>query len=113
MNIFRIEYDWCEGEHQETLLAKNVKIEDFEKDIIKAKKFAESLIGKEGKWLGKGYSVDCLPQYYSQILWFLTEKLGYIICDYYPNTHYNVDDSANKKITITRMKQKMEIKELK
>ena len=109
MNIFKIEYDWYEGEHSETLLVKNVKREEFEKDIINAKEFAESLIGKEikeGEYLGKGYRVDCLPEYYEQILWFLTKRLGYIECDYNEDITYNVDDYPNKKIEITKYERK-------
>jgi hypothetical protein len=116
MNIFKIEYYWPEGEHKETLLAKDVERKEFEKDIIKAKEFAGSLIGKEieeGEYLGKGYRVDCLPEYYEQIIWFLTEKLGYIVCDFDEDIHYTVDDSSDKTISITKSKRKTESSELK
>ena len=81
-NIFRIEYSWYEGEHDETLVGNYVERNEFEKDLIKAKEFAESLMGIEIKnfedYLGKGYSVECLPQFYNQIIWFLTNKLNYV-----------------------------------
>lgn len=115
LNIFKIEYYWYEGEHEETLLGKNVERADFEKDIIKAKKFAESLIGKEikkGEYLGKGYSVQCLPEYYEQILWFLTEKLGYVECNYDEDITYYVDDSCDKKISITKSEKTIKQTEL-
>lgn len=104
-NIFKIEYDWCEGDHEETFVGKNVDKDQFERDLIKAKEFAESLIGKEVKnnYLGKGYSVECLPEYYEQIIWFLTDKMGYIECYFDNDVSYHVDDSSNgKKIELTR-----------
>ena len=84
-NIFKIEYHWYEGEHEETLLVKEIEPEKFEEDLMEAKKFAESLIGIEIKdydYLGKGYSTECLPEFYEQILWYLTNKLGYIYCNH-------------------------------
>src|SRR3989344_9614770 len=103
LNVFKIEYHWYEGEHEETLLAKSIEREAFEKDIIKAKEFAEGLIGKEvktGKYLGKGYRIGCLPEYYEQIIWFLTEKLGYFICHFEEKIHYTIDDSSDKRINV-------------
>ncbi len=116
MNIFKIEYHWHEGEYEDTLLGKNVEREEFEKDIINAKEFAESLIGKkieEGEYLGKGYRIDCLPEYYEQIIWFLTEKLGYIICHIDEDIDYTVDDFSDKQINITKSTRKIERDELK
>lgn len=115
MNIFKIEYYWHEGEHQETLLGKDVEIDEFEKDIIKAKEFAENLIGKkikEGEYLGKGYAVQCLPEYYEQIIWFLTKKIGYTICYFDQDIYYAVDDFSDKKIVITKSNRKIETSEL-
>lgn len=97
-NIFKIEYDWHEGEHEETLLGKNAEIEEFEKDILEAKNFAKSLIGKKvenGNYLGKGYSVECLPEYYEQIIWFLVENKGYIECNLNEDIVYSIEDSNN------------------
>ena len=71
MNIFKIEYNWYEGEHWEILLGKDVEAKKFEEDLIKAKEFAESLMGneiKEGDYLGKGYMVQCLPEFYNLYL---------------------------------------------
>lgn len=116
LNIFKIEYYWPEDEHEETLLGKNVEREEFEKDVTKARKFAESLIGKEireGEYLGKGYSVQCLPEYYKQIIWFLTERAGYAVCYFDEEVYYTVDDSSNKKIDITKSARKIERSELK
>lgn len=113
--IFKIEYDWYEDEHEEILLAKNIEREEFEKDLIKAKEFAESLIGtevKEGEYLGKGYSVDCLPEYYEQIVWFLTLKLGYIECYYDNKISYSIYDDSDKKISLTKIEKKTERNEL-
>ena len=111
MKIFKIEYQWYEGEHDETLLGKNVEVDKFEKDLIKAKEFAESLIGKdikEGEYLGKGYRVSCLPEYYEQIIWFLTTKLQYVECDYDNNIKYAVDDNSDKKIHLSKAEKKIE-----
>lgn len=80
LNIFKIAYQWYEDDHEETLLGKNVSEEKLEKDLTEAKNFAEGLIDikiEEGSYFGKGYRVDCLPEYYNQILWFLTEKKEY------------------------------------
>ncbi len=115
MNIFKIVYSWYEGEYREILLCKNIEKEEFEKDIIKAKEFAESLIGieiQDGEYLGKGYNVACLPEYYNQIIWFLIEKLRYVQCYYDEDITYYIDDESNKKISISKSKRKVEINEL-
>ncbi len=115
LNIFKIEYDWYEEDHEDILLGKDIKKEQFEKDLIKAKEFAESLIGKEiqeGGYLGKGYSVECLPEYYHQIVWFLIEKLGYIKCDYDEDITYYVEDDSDKKISVNKSEKKIERKVL-
>ena|SRR3989338_7458439 len=111
MNIFKIEYNWYEEDHEETLLGKEVSPEEFEKDLLQAKEFAESLIGieiNEGEYLGKGYRVDCLPEYYEQIIWFLIQKLGYIECCYNNTINYDVNDSSHKKIDIIKLERKTE-----
>jgi hypothetical protein len=116
MNIFKIEYYWYEDEHEETLLGKNVEREEFEKDLIKAKKFAESLKGKKiksGKYLGKGYSIECLPEFYEQIIWFFTKKLGYIKCECNLKISYVIDDYSDKKILIDKVENKKIRSELK
>jgi len=41
LNVFKVEYYWYEGEHEECLLIKAVEIEEFEKDLLEAKSFAE------------------------------------------------------------------------
>jgi hypothetical protein len=115
LNIFEIAYRWYEGEHEETLLGKNVSEEEFEKDLTEAKNFAEGLIGieiEEGSYLGKGYKVDCLPEYYEQILWFLTEKKGYVSCNRDENVTYFVDDGVARKIALRKQIQKVEWQEL-
>lgn len=113
-NIFKIEYDWYEGEHGEILIGKKVSIEEFEKDLIEAKRFAEGLKGKEvkGDYLGKGYSVECLPEFYEQILWYLTSNKGYIYCDYDHKISYSIRDSDEKKISVIRIEKKTERKEI-
>ncbi len=82
---------------------------------MKAKKFAESLRGKminKGEYLGRGYRVECLPEFYAQILWHLTEKQGYTYCYYNADTHYGVDDDINKKIKIAKLEKRIEEREL-
>lgn len=115
-NVFKIEYDWYEGDHEETLLCKNVEREEFEKNLIEAKNFAKSLIGKKvdsGDYLGKGYSVECLPEYYEQIIWFLTEKKEYCECNFDEDVIYKVDDSSSgKEIQINKHEKKIEITDL-
>lgn len=114
-NIFKIDYDWYEGEHYETLLGKEVSTDEFEKDLIEAKKFAISLIGKEVKrdYLGKGYSIECLPEFYSQIIWYLTNRLKYVSCKYDDDAAYAIsDDDSKSKITVTKSEKKTERKEL-
>ena len=49
MQIFKIQYDWYEGEHNETLITKDVEESEFKKDILEAAAFAESLKGTEIK----------------------------------------------------------------
>ncbi|MBS3149705.1 hypothetical protein J4455_03370 [Candidatus Woesearchaeota archaeon] len=115
-NIFKLEYYWYEGEHEETLLGKNIERVKFEKDLVEAKNFAKSLIGKEHKendYLGKGYSVECLPEYYKQIIWFLIEKKGYTECYFDEDTSYSIDDLTNgKEIQIKKYEKKIKISEL-
>jgi len=114
-NLFKIEYDWYEGDHEEILLGKEVERDDFEKDLIAAKEFAISLIGKEikeGDHLGKGYRVDCLPEYYGQIIWFLINKKGYMEISYDSDISYSVDDNNSNKIEVTRFKKTIDSKEL-
>lgn len=115
-NIFKVEYDWYEEEHEETLLSKNVEREEFEKDLIEAKKFAKSLISKKtekGDYLGKGYSVECLPEYYEQVVWFLTEKKEYSECNFDEDITYNINDSENgEEIQINKCEEQTKITEL-
>lgn len=108
--------DWCEGDHEETFVGKNIDKDQFERGLIKAKEFAESLIGKEVKndYLGKGYFVECLPEYYEQIIWFLTDKMGYIKCYFDKNISYRIDDSSNgKKIELTKFEKDVKHTDLK
>lgn len=115
--IFKIEYDWYEGEHGETFLGKYVEKEEFEKDLFKAKQFAKSLIGKRVKnydYLGKGYSVECLPEYYGQIIWFLINKKGYTECYIEEDSTYKIEDHYRKRIIeVIKMDKKIESHELK
>tara|TARA_Y100000310_G_C20086521_1_gene536290 strand:- start:18 stop:374 length:357 start_codon:yes stop_codon:yes gene_type:complete len=115
LNIFKVEYDWYEGEHSEVLVGKNVNQEDFEKDLLKARDFAENLKGKKvesGETLGKCYRVECLPEFYEQILWYLCEKLSYVYCCYDENICYSVDDDFSKRISIIKEVKKTERKEM-
>ena len=115
-NIFKVEYNWYEGEHEEAFLGKSIEREEFEKDLIEAKDFAKSLIGKNYKnrvYLGKGYSVECLPEYYEQIIRFLVENKSYVECYFDNKISYSVDDfDDGKKIHISKCEEKTEISEL-
>lgn len=115
LRIFRIYYDWYEDDHEETLIGKRVSEEEFEKDIMEAINFAKSLIGKEreyGDYLGKGYSVECLPEYYEQVLWFLTKKKGYVYCDFNMEMQYKIEDDFQKKIIAMKRIEKVEWRRL-
>jgi len=96
LTIFKIEYSWYEGEYSKTYLAKDVDLKTFEKDLIEARNFAQSLIGKEVEhdYLGKGYSVECRPEYYEQIIWYLINKLEYFSCSIEKDVTYDVDDDV-------------------
>jgi hypothetical protein len=111
MKIFKIEYQWYEGDYDKTLLGKDVSSEEFEKDLIKAKEFAESLIGKEineDEYLGKGYKIECLPEFYEQIIYFLKTKLNYVECDYDKDIKYAIEDNSDKKILLSKSVKKVE-----
>lgn len=108
INLFQLEYDWHEGEHGETLLGKNAGAREFERDLREAKKFARGLIGKKiekGDYLGRGYSVECLPEYYGQVVWFLTKKKGYIECKSDESVRYQVDSLGRRNIRLTRLEK--------
>lgn len=109
-NLFKVSYQWYEEDHKEVLLGKSTSKDEFERDLIKARDFAEKLIGieiKEGSYLGKGYSVECLPEYYEQIIWFLTEKRGYIECYNDEDVEYFTEDNGSNKIYIRKRVQKI------
>ena len=115
-NIFKVEYYWHEGEHEECLLIKDVEIEEFEKDLLEAKDFAKKLKGieiKEGEYLGKGYRTECLPEFYNQIIWFLKEKKEYKECQLNEDIEYIIDDNSNKEIDITKNEKTTKRTELK
>ncbi len=115
LNIFKIRYEWYEGDNGETLLAKEVTKEQFEKDLSEARDFAENLKGKEvkeGSYLGKGYSIECLPEFYVQIIWFLVEKKGYSECQYNESEDYYVDDDSEKKIGLQKRVKKTELERI-
>ncbi|MBU2638266.1 MAG: hypothetical protein KJ955_04795 [Nanoarchaeota archaeon] len=115
MRIFRIYYDWYEDDHEETLLGKEVTEKEFESDMAEAINFAISLTGKEaerGDYLGKGYSVECLPEYYEQVLWFLTKKKGYIQCNFNMEVQYRIENDDSKKIIARKRMETLELKEL-
>ncbi|MDD3175713.1 MAG: hypothetical protein PHU51_04510 [Candidatus Nanoarchaeia archaeon] len=104
MNIFRIKYTWYEGEEEESLLAKDITEEEFEKDLIQAKNYAQSLIGLEDDETAiDKYSVDCLPNYYAKIIWYLINKLYYFDCAFDKRkTYFIKDDCYGKKIIISK-----------
>jgi len=105
LNVFKVEYYWYEGEHEECLLIKDVKKEEFEKDLLEAKSFAEELKGveiREGEYLGKRYRLECLPEFYEQIIWFLIKKKQYKECQLNEDILYIIDDDSNKEIDIIK-----------
>ncbi len=105
MEIFKLKYEWYEGDCGEVYLGKDVNQAQFEKDLREAKEFAKSLLGKivkQGEYLGKGYSVECLPEFYEQVAWFLTNKKGYIRCSL-NDSEYSVEDFHEEKIIIERI----------
>jgi len=114
-NIFKIKYVWYEGDNRTSYLAKQVNEKQFEKDILKARDFARSLIGKKVKgfdYLGKGYSVECLPEYFEQIIWYMIEKLGYLECDIDKWVAYFVEDDYSDEITIRKRTEEYKFKKL-
>jgi len=116
LNVFKVEYFWYEGEHEQIFLAKDTKMEEFEKDLLEAKNFAEKLKGieiKEVKYLGKGYKVECLPEFYAQIIWFLIEKKEYKECYLNGDISYIIDDNQKKEIDITKKEEITKRTELK
>ena len=116
LNIFKIEYYWYEGDHKETLLVKSTSRNRFEKDLLEAKQFVEKLRGteiKEGEYLGKGYRIECLPEFYEQIIWFLMKKKGYKECQFNEDISYILDDGLNKKINVTKNEKTTRRNELK
>lgn len=112
IKLFKICYQWVEGEYDETILGKSITQEEFEKNIIEAKKFAQSLLGKEiekGPYLGKGYTVECLPEYYQQIIWFLEEKKGYVECSRDEAVEYFIEDGTTEQpIAVEKRVKKVE-----
>ncbi|MEK6941177.1 MAG: hypothetical protein AABW49_04740 [Nanoarchaeota archaeon] len=116
LKIFKIEYNWYEGEHGEILLAKDAERGQFENDLSEAKRFAEKLKGKkikEGEYLGEGYRIECLPEFFEQIIFFLKEKKQYIECNFNNDISYFTDDDSNKKINITKSEKIIKNEELK
>ena len=115
ISIFKIRYEWYEGDHEEILLAKEVTKEQFEKDLTAAKDFAENLKGKENKEdssLRRRYSIECLPDFYLQVIWFLTEKKGYKECQYDESEEYYIEDDSEKTIGIQKRTKKIEWKKI-
>jgi hypothetical protein len=114
-NIFRVEYQWVEGEEGFTLVGKGVTRRRFEKDLSEAKRFAESLRGKEiisGENLGKGYYTECIPEYYRQILWFLKNKKGYVYCYFDEHFAYKVDNGLGRSILVERKEKRTKRSEI-
>ena len=114
-NIFKIEYSWYEGEHEETFIGKAVEQNEFGKDLVEARDFAKSLIGKKagaGNCMGKGYSIECLPEYYEQIIWFLLEKKGYVECCSDEAVSYDVNDNGDGNIALTKYEKEIKESEL-
>ena len=116
LRIFKIQYDWYEEEHEEFLLGKEVEKEEFEKDLIEARIFAENLPEKEEEnheeFLGKCYNIKCLPEMYRQIVWYLTDKRGYTEYSFDEDIKYNISDSGDKEITLTKRETEIKNTEL-
>ena len=110
INLFKIEYNWYEGEHEEILLGKAITEEQFEFDLKEAKKYVQSQIGKKDK--KSKWNVECLPEYYRELLDYLVKKHKYQVCSIDNNISYEVDDNFDKKISITKHKQVINREEL-
>lgn len=100
LNLYKFKYYWCEGEEQTTYLAKNVNESEFLTDLAQALEFANSLRGTEletNKFFeaGKNYGVECLPEYYAQVIYYMTEKLKYYEIDQDDRVEYILDDHTN------------------
>jgi len=105
MEIFKIRYDWYEGDSGETYLGKDINKFEFEEDLKEALIFAKGLIGKkieDNDYLGEGYRIECLPEFYNQIIWFLINKKGYAECSI-DESEYCVDDDSDEKILINKI----------
>jgi len=103
MQLYKISYDYYEGEHEEILLAKDVETEQFDKDIIEAKDYAQSRIGlkyKKSEYM-KPYNVEYLPEFYQTIADYLQEQKGYIEIHTNDDIHYEVDDSGTQEKEIS------------
>ncbi len=114
MRIFNIKYIWYDGDEGQTYLAKLVDKPQFEKDMKEATIFVESLIGHkvEGDYIGKGYEVECLPEFYEQIIFFLINKKGYVECDNEDSEYFIGDLDSEKKITVERVSTELRRKVL-
>ena len=109
MQLYKISYDYYEGEHEETLLAKDVDKEQFDKDIMEAKDYAQSLIGLKYKKsnFSVPYSVEYLPEFYNKIVDYLETQKGYVEIHTNDDVCYEIDDRdlcyGKKEITITKV----------
>jgi len=103
MQLYKISYDYYEGEHEETLLAKDVDKEQFDKDIMEAKDYAQSLIGLKYKKsnFSVPYSVECLPEFYNKIVDYLETQKGYVEIHTNDDIHYEVQDSGTQEKEIS------------
>lgn len=109
MEIFKIKYEWYEGDSGETYLGKVINKFEFEENLKEALEFAKKLIGNEiedSDYLGKGYRVECLPEFYNQIIWFLINQKGYTECSI-DESQYYVDDNSDEKIFIEKVDEEI------
>ncbi|MDD3175219.1 MAG: hypothetical protein PHU51_01970 [Candidatus Nanoarchaeia archaeon] len=104
MNIFRIKYEWYEGEENEIFLSNNVTKEQFEKDLKESRNYVYKLINSD-----KNSSITCLPKYYEQIVWFLINKLNYVECHYDEDSIYYVDDEVGSEKIFVKRKDRKDI----
>ncbi|MBU0627922.1 MAG: hypothetical protein KKC75_01925 [Nanoarchaeota archaeon] len=55
--------------------------------------------------------MECLPEYYDQVIWFLINKLKYITCYMEDGIRYNILDDNG--IMVRRLREKVEREDLK
>ena len=101
--IFKIVYDWYEGEHGEILVCKDVTSGEFEKDLLECRNIDQGKIGKGY------YKVNCLPEYFEEILSQLKKK-EYFELEFNEDVSYFINDDRITGEVIELTKELNEIR---